>query len=88
MFMEINLKEVPIRSISYEGDVEIPKEYYEKMDIIDIEKVHLQFEIFKNADQEDLLHLKSTGTFILQDARDLKEVPYPFQFEFTEKLAE
>lgn len=88
MFMEINLKEVPIRSISYEGNVEIPKEYYEKMDILDIEKVHLQFEIFKNADQEDLLHLKSTGTFILQDARDLKEVPYPFQFEFTEKLDE
>lgn len=86
--MDLDLTKVPIRNINYEGVVAIPKEYYEKMDILDVQNVHLKFEIYKNMDQDDILHLVCTGNFLLQDARNLESVSYPFQFEFAEKIDE
>ena len=86
--MDLDLTKVPIRNINYEGVVAIPKEYYEKMDILDVQNVHLKFEIYKNMDQDDILHLVCTGNFLLQDARNLEPVSYPFQFEFAEKIDE
>ena len=86
--MDLDLTKVPIRNINYEGVVAIPKEYYEKMDILDVQNVHLKFEIYKNMDQDDILHLFCTGNFLLQDARNLEPVSYPFQFEFEEKIDE
>ena len=88
MWMDVDLTKVPIRNINYEGVVAIPKEYYEKMDILDVQNVHLKFEIYKNMDQDDILHLVCTGNFLLQDARNLEPVSYPFQFEFAEKIDE
>ena len=88
MCMDLDLTKVPIRNINYEGVVAIPKEYYEKMDILDVQNVHLKFEIYKNMDQDDILHLVCTGNFLLQDARNLESVSYPFQFEFEEKIDE
>ncbi len=86
--MDLDLTKVPIRNINYEGVVAISKEYYEKMDILDVQNVHLKFEIYKNMDQDDILHLVCTGNFLLQDARNLEPVSYPFQFEFEEKIDE
>ena len=86
--MDLDLTKVPIRNINYEGVVAIPKEYYEKMDILDVQNVNLKFEIYKNMDQDDILHLVCTGNFLLQDARNLEPVSYPFQFEFEEKIDE
>ena len=86
--MDLDLTKVPIRIVNYEGVVAIPKEYYEKMDILDVQNVYLKFEIYKNMDQDDILHLVCTGNFLLQDARNLEPVSYPFQFEFEEKIDE
>lgn len=88
MCMDLDLTKVPIRAMNYDGEVLIPKNYYENMDILDIQNVHVNFEIYKNMDQDDIMHLVCTGKFLLQDARDLKPVFYPFQFEFEEKIDE
>lgn len=84
--MDIDLNNVPIRTISYKENIKIPKEFYEKMDILDIKDVTLEFKIEVNANQDEVLYLKSNGLFVLSDARDLKPVEYPFNIEFTEKL--
>ncbi len=84
--MDIDLNKVPIRKMSYKGKVEIPKEFYEKMDILDIKNVILEFKIDIDANQDEVLYLKSTGEFILSDARDLKPLSYPFKIELEEKL--
>ena len=86
--MHIDLTKVPIRKIEYASVVQIPKSYYEKMAIIDIRDVNVKFSITSDANQDDILKLSCQGTFILQDARDLKEVSYPFQFELNEKITE
>lgn len=86
--MDLDLTKVPIRNVNYEGVVAIPKEYYEKMDILDVQNVYLKFEIYKNMEQDDILHLDCRGNFLLQDARNLEPVSYPFQFEFEEKIDE
>ena len=86
--MNIDLTKVPIRKMEYASVVQIPKSYYEKMTIIDIRDVNVKFSITSDANQDDILDLSCQGTFILQDARDLKEVSYPFQFELNEKITE
>ena len=86
MRMIEDLTKVPIRPVSYKGKITVSKEYYENMDILDIQDVYLEMEIYKNLDQEDLLHIKCEGKLLLQDARDLKPVLYPFSFEFEEKI--
>lgn len=86
--MNIDLTKVPIRKMEYASVVQIPKSYYEKMAIIDIRDVNVKFSITSDANQDDILKLSCQGTFILQDARDLKEVSYPFQFELNEKITE
>ena len=86
--MNLDLTKVPIRNINYEGMVTIPKNYYEKMNILDVQNVQVNFEISKNMDQEDILYLSCSENFLLQDVRNLEPVSYPFQFEFNEKINE
>ena len=86
--MNIDLTKVPIRKMEYASVVQIPKSYYDKMAIIDIRDVNVKFSITSDVNQDDILDLSCQGTFILQDARDLKEVSYPFQFELNEKITE
>lgn len=84
----MDLKKVYIRDTDYEGNIEIDKTYYENTDILDIKNVNLKFSIHKNNNQEDVLNLKSTGIFILEDARNLTPIEYPFSIEFIEILNE
>ena len=83
----MNLKMVPIRECKYEGTVEIPKEYYEHTDVLEIKNVTLKFSIHKDQNQDDILSLQAHGIFVLSDARTLEPVEDPFTIEMNEKIS-
>ena len=80
----INLKKVFIRKTTYEGKVEYDKEEIKKTGLLDLKDIYLSFKI----DEEENLTLNSKGTFIIEDARTLEPVEYPFTISFEEKLDE
>lgn len=86
--MNIDLKEIPIRNINYDGNVEIPKEYYENTGVLDFKNVHLKFSIVTDSNQDDILDLECNGVMVLEDARSLDAVDYPFFITFHEFLNE
>ncbi len=62
------------------------KEYYEPTGILNISPVNIHLSIFQNANQEDMYHLTAIGTFLLNDARTLNPVEYPFTIDLEEKI--
>jgi len=85
--MQIDLKKVPIRNIDFDSVIEIPRDYYQNTKLLDLKDVHLEFHIFKNNEQDDVLNLNCSGTFVLEDARTLDAVDCPFQVSLDEKIA-
>ena len=86
--MNIDLQNVPIRDTQYHEKIIMPASYYQKMDIVGISPVDVKFEIKKDLNQEDNLHLQATGNLLLEDARTTETVEYPFQIDLTEKINE
>lgn len=84
----MDLKKVPIRELEYQNEIEFDKSYYENTDVLDIKKLNLAFSIKKNNNQEDVLKLNANGVFLLEDARTLETVEYPFEVSFEEILNE
>ena len=84
----MNLREVFIRKTEYEGTVEIPKEWYVKTCVLDIQDLYLKFSIYQNANQDDMLSLECQGNLILEDARTLDRVSYPISVSMDEKIDE
>ena len=84
----MDLTNVLIHNMSYESEIEISCDLYENTDVIDMKDVVLKFSIHKNANQDDILDLFCQGIFLLEDARTLEVVPYPFQVEITDKITE
>ena len=85
--MEINLRKVPIHEYHYKGIVNYPKEYFKTTGILEMSSVTLEFSIFQNNDQEDMLSLSGKGILYLEDARSLEEIPYPYDIHLEEKIA-
>ena len=86
MMMEINLRKIPIHEYHYKGIVEYPEEDFKTTGILRMSPVNLEFSIFPNNDQEDVLNLSGSGTLYLEDARTLEEVPYPYEVHLEEKI--
>jgi len=84
----MNLFCVPIRECTYENDITLEKSYYENTGVIDIPDVHVFFEIQKDNNQDYILKLNANGIFLLEDARSLETIEYPFKIEIKEKLNE
>ncbi len=84
--MQLDLKKVPIREIEFHGIVNIEKKYYEKTGVLDVKNVDLEFSITKDANQDEVFLLHSKGIFLLEDARTLEPVEYPFEIHLKEKL--
>ena len=84
----MDLNKVVIREIEYEDSITLEKEIYKNTPILGIDKVKLHFSIKKDINQDFILRLNSSGIFILEDARTLEPVEYPFEVSFEEKLVE
>lgn len=86
--MNIDIRHVPIRKMEVKQIIQIPSSYYKKTDIIDITDIYVEFSIFQNANQEDVLKLHATGSFVFEDARTLLNVEDPFVIDFETILNE
>lgn len=86
--MNIDLTKVPIRNMKYQNTITIPKSFYQDTTVQDIKDVELSFEIHRDLNQDDILSLECTGNFVLQDARSLNNVLYPFHVEMEDKINE
>lgn len=73
-----------LNKVEVDEDIEIPKEFYGTIDIIDIKNVHISGSISINFQDELVADLNVSGTFILPCAITLEEVPYDFSVKIEE----
>lgn len=84
----MQLDKLPIRVMNESFVVSIPKEYYEKMDVLDIPDFSIQLSIQKDRNQVFHLSIVGNGNLILEDAVGLEAVEYPFVIDVQEKIEE
>jgi len=84
--MKLDLQKVPIRPIQYEGTLDIPKDYYLNTGVLALDDVYVKLNIIKNSNQDDILNLECNGKFLLEDARTLNPISYPFHINIEEKI--
>ena len=72
--------------IDIDEEVEIPKEYYENTDIVELSKVKTNGFIKYDAEDNYLINLEVFGTMQLHDSVTYDIVPYDFKIEIEETL--
>lgn len=81
-----------VNDIDITGTYNIPKEYYENMDVINLDNLKVEGKIIRkeNEDEEltDYIEAKVSGNMIIPDSISLEEVEYPFEFEYDDYLEE
>ena len=83
----INLDELNYKDeIVIDEEVVIPKEYYENMDIVELNKVHALGNITMNEENNYFVNIDLSGTMILHDSITYELVPYNFDVKIEETL--
>ena len=83
----INLDELNYKDeIVIDEEVSIPKEYYENMDIVELNKVHALGNITMNEENDYFVNIDLSGTMILHDSITYELVPYDFNVKIEETL--
>ena len=81
-----------VNEIDISNTYNIPKEYFENMDIISIDNVKVNGKITRvmNEDEELCLYVNAIidGIMIIPDSISLEEVEYPFHIEYDDYLDE
>lgn len=83
-----------IKEIDISGKYEIPKNYYENTDVLDLKNIMVSGKIYLDADEEDYNELKDyikctiEGILILEDSISLEPVEYPFSIEYDDIIEE
>ena len=84
MFIELN-KLNYFDEIKIDDNIEIPKNYYEKTDIVSLSKiVTIGNIIYKNDKYE--INLNLSGTMMLHDSMTYDIIPYNFEIKIEESL--
>ena len=68
--------------------IQIPKEYYENTDIVELKPVHTVGTIHKDYNGDLILNLTATGDMILEDAISLEPVAYSYQIQLQDEVIE
>ena len=84
----MDLTNIPIKQMNEEISVTIPKNYYEKTDIINLPTFKIILEITKDNNQDYHLKINGKAKMILQDAITLDEVEYPISLNIAEKITD
>ena len=74
--------------INLHEDVQIPKEMYEKMSILELTDVKLDGMVYKDSMNTVILNANVSGIMTLEDSISLDPIPYPFSCELEEELQE
>ena len=82
------LKSSIVNSIAINDFLTFKKEDIEKTEMLDLKDVKAVGNIVKNSLDDYNIHLEVSGKMILQCARTLKPVDYPFNIEIDEVLSE
>ena len=82
-----SLNDSIIGSIDIEDKVNIPKELYEKSEIIDIKDLKFKGVLEKVEDEYTLKGILS-GTMVLSDSISLEDIEYNFECEIDEEIEE
>ena len=81
-----------VEEIDISNTYNIPKEYFEKTDVISLDDVKVEGKIIRkeNDDLElvDYIECKISGNMIIPDSISLEEVKYPFSIEYDDFLDE
>lgn len=87
--MKIDLRMLYAKGIiNVDDDIVIPKEIYEKMNILNMNKVKVNGKVFIDYDEDICLELNLKGNFIMPCAISLEEVNVPFIANIEEKIEE
>ncbi len=82
----LDLENVPIRNMEFNETIDIPENIYKNAPILGVDKVDLSFKIERDLEQNDYLTLVADGKLILEDARSLKPIKYPFHIDIDELI--
>lgn len=81
-----------VSSISLNGEYELPKEFYENTDIIQLFPLKVEGEITQKENDdlelEDYCVCKIQGKMMIPDSISLEEVEYPFEISYDDYLPE
>ena len=67
-------------------DINFPSDYYENTDIVRLEDIHINGDIYYNLSDEIEINLKVVGKMILNDAITLEEIAHPINIDINEEL--
>ena len=67
-------------------DINFASDYYENTDIVRLEDIHINGDIYYNLSDEIEINLKVTGKMVLNDAITLEEITYPINIDIAETL--
>ncbi len=83
----INLEKLNyVDEIPLDYEIEIPKENYQKMDIVQLDKVKIIGNITVNNENNYDINATAKGVMILHDAITYEEIPYHFTIKIEETL--
>ncbi len=84
--MKIYLNQIPKEGMDIDKDIVLAKEIYEKTDIKDFASLRFKGCIFYDNFGTFSIEGKVLGKFILEDARTLDNIEYPFSCQICEKI--
>ena len=83
----INLQELNYKDkIVIDEDIDIPEDYYGKMDIVRMDKVKVSGNIKTDIEYNYIVNLDVSGKMILHDSVTYEEIPYEFNVKIEETL--
>lgn len=85
--MDIELNELLKKDLFFDEDVVLPKSYYEKSEIKDLNNIHFKGSITYNDLEVVMINFKVTGNMTLIDDVSLEEINWPLDFEIEEEMS-
>ena len=83
----INLQELNYKDkIVIDENIDIPEDYYGKMDIVRMDKVKVSGNIKTDIEYNYIVNLDVSGKMILHDSVTYEEIPYEFNVKIEETL--
>ena len=86
--MNIDLNKLNNSNIDISGKYNIPKNYYENSDIIELNDIEVEGEISLDEDENEMINCMIKGKMVIPDTISLEEISYPFTIEFSDIIPE
>ena len=86
--MNIDLNKLNNSNIDISGKYNIPKEYYDNSDVIELNNVEVDGEITLDEDENEMVNCTIKGNMTIPDTISLEEINYPFTIEYNDIIPE